>query len=61
LAFEGFRQRLPRRLALGRCAIPQQVQGRLDRKFAAGYLEAQAGDGLIEQPVPGGIAALDFS
>ena len=60
IGLEGFRQRLPRRLALFAVAILQQAQRRLDREFLGPDLEAQARDGLVEQPVPGGIAALGF-
>ena len=60
IGLEGFRQRLRRRLALFAVAVLQQIQRRLDRKLLAADLEAQAGDGLVEQPVPGGIAALGF-
>ena len=60
VGLEGFRQRLRRRLALFAGAILQQAQGRLDRQFLAADLEAQARDGLIEQPVPGGVTALGF-
>ena len=60
VGLEGLRQRLRRRLALFRRAVLQQVQRRLDRQLLAADLEAQAGDGLVEQPVPGGIAALGF-
>jgi hypothetical protein len=47
-------------LRLSAGAILQQAQRRLDRQLAPGDLEAQARDGLIEQPIPGGIAALGF-
>ena len=60
VGLEGFRQRLRGRLALGAVAILQQVQRRLDRELLGPDLETQARDGLVEQPVPGGIAALGF-
>jgi hypothetical protein len=60
VGLESFCQRLPGRLALCGAAILQQIKGRLDRKLLAPDLEAQAGDGLIEQPVKGGVAALGF-
>lgn len=41
VGLEGFRQRLPGRLALLGRAILQHVQGRLDRQFLAAQLEAQ--------------------
>ena len=47
-------------LALGSIAVLQQVQRRLDREFLAADPETQAGNGLIEQPVPGGVTALGF-
>ena len=38
-------------------AILQQIEGRLDAERLALDLEAQAHDGFVEQPVPGGRAA----
>ena len=35
--------------------VLQQIEGRLDRKQLAADLEAQTRNGLVEQPVPGGI------
>ena len=58
IGLEGLRQRVRRRLALLAGAVLQQVQRRLDRKLLAADLEAQRRDGLVEQPVPGGIAGL---
>ena len=60
VGLEGLGQRLRRRLALCAVAILQQIQRRLDRQLLGPDLEAQARDGLVEQPVPGGIAALRF-
>ena len=60
VGLEGFRNRLRRRPAFFARAILQQSQGRLDRQLLAADLETQAGDGLFEQPVPGGITALGF-
>ena len=60
IVLEGLGQRLPCSLALFRRAVLQQIERRLDRQFLGPDLEAQAGDGLVEQPVPGGIAALGF-
>ena len=58
ILLEGLRQRLPGGLTFFGRAVLQQVQRRLDREFLAADLEAQAGDGLVEQPVPGRITAL---
>ena len=60
IVLEGLRQRLACGLALFRRAVLQKIQRRLDRQLLGPDLEAQAGDGLVEQPVPGGIAALGF-
>ena len=60
IVLEGLRQRLACRLALFRRAVLQEVERRLDRQLLGPDLEAQAGDGLVEQPVPGGITALGF-
>ena len=58
VVLEGLRQRLAAALRLSGVAVLQQVQRRLDRELLAADLEAQRRDGLVEQPVPGGIAAL---
>ena len=60
IVLEGLRQRLPCGLALFRRAVLQEIERRLDRQFLSADLEAKAGNGLVEQPVPGGIAALGF-
>ncbi len=60
VGLERLGQCLPGRLALCAVTVLQQVQRRLDRQFLGRDLEAQARDGLVEQPVPGGIAALGF-
>ena len=60
IVLEGLGQRLACGLALVRRAVLQQIERRLDRQLLTADLEAQAGDGLVEQPVPGGIAALGF-
>ena len=60
VGLEGLGQRFRRGLALRPIAVLQQVQRRLDRQFRGPDLEAQARNGLIEQPVPGGITTLGF-
>src|SRR5207244_2683079 len=60
IVLEGLRQRLTCRLALFRRAVLEEIERRLDSQLLAPDLEAQAGDGLVEQPVPGGITALGF-
>src|SRR5258708_1047694 len=60
IGLERFRQRLRRCLALFAGAVLQQVQRRFDRQLLGPDLEAQCGDGLIKQPVPGGVTALGF-
>ena len=60
IGLEGLRQRLRRRPALLTGAVLQQTERRLDRQFPSRNLEAQAGNGLIEQPIPGRVAALGF-
>src|SRR3978361_512790 len=60
IGLERFSQRLRRRLALFAGAILQQVQRWFDRQLPGADLEAQARDGLIEQPVPGAVTALGF-
>src|SRR5579862_1270062 len=50
--FEGVRQCLRGRLALFRRAVLKQTERRLDGERFAVHLEAQVGDGRIEQPVP---------
>ena len=60
VGLEGLRQRLAAALRLAPSRSCKQVQRRLDREFLGADLEAQARDGLVEQPVPGGIAALGF-
>ena len=57
---ERLRQRLRRGFSLFTCTILQQGQRWLDGELFAADFEAQAGDGLVEQPVPGGITALRF-
>src|SRR5690348_10622156 len=56
IPLERHRQRLGRRLALRSVGILQEIERRLDRQLLAADLEAQAGDGLVEAAVPGGIA-----
>ena len=58
IGLEGLCQRLCRGLALLPVAVLQQIERRLDRELLGPDLEAQAGDGLVEQPVEGGIAGL---
>ena len=60
IVLEGLRQRLPCRLALFWSSVLQEIERRLDRQLLGADLEAQTGDGLVEQPVPGGITALGF-
>ena len=60
IGLEGLCQRLRGRLALLAVAILQEIERRLDRQLLARHLEAQRGDGLVEQPVPGGITGLGF-
>ena len=58
IGLEGFRQRFGRSLALCAVAVLQEIERRLDRELFGADLEAQARDGLVEQPVEGGIAGL---
>ena len=60
IGLEGLRQRLRRRLALCAARSCSRLSVGSIASSLAGDLEAQAGDGLVEQPVPGGIAALGF-
>ncbi len=60
IGLEGLGQSFGRRLALQTIAVLQQIERRLDRKLLGRHLEAQRRDGLVEQPVPGGVAALGF-
>ena len=53
-------QRLGRRLAGFLVAVLQQVEGRLDGERLGADLEAQARDGVVEQPVPGALAGDGF-
>ena len=57
---ERLRQRLRGGLALLLARVLQEVERRLDRERLAGDLEAQARDGLVEQPVPGRIGRHRF-
>src|SRR3954470_7167351 len=58
IGLEGLSERLCRNLALGAVAVLQQIERRLDRELLGPDLEAQARDGLVEQPVEGGISGL---
>ncbi len=49
---EGLGERIGGRLALGRARILHQAERGLDRQRLGPDLETQAGDGLVEQPVP---------
>ena len=60
IVLERLRQRFRRRLAVLLRAVLQQVERRLDRELLAGHVEAQARHRLVEQPVPGRIAAHRF-
>ena len=58
VGLEGLGQRLRRGLSLLSATILQEAQRRLDGELISPDLEAQARDGLVEQPVPGGVTAL---
>ena len=58
IGLERLCQRFRRRLALGAVTVLQEIERRLDRELFRADLEAQTGDGLVEQPVEGGIAGL---
>ncbi|MGY4302282.1 hypothetical protein ACVWXN_010377 [Bradyrhizobium sp. i1.4.4] len=58
IGLEGLCQRFGRSLALCAVTVLQEIERRLDRELFGADLEAQAGDGLVEQPVEGGIAGL---
>jgi len=60
VGLEGLCQCLGGGLALGAIAVLQQVERGLDRQLLARHLEAQRGDGLVEQTVEGRIAGLRF-
>ncbi len=60
IGLEGRGQRLGCRLAPFLRRILQQIERRLDGERLAVDLEAQAGDGLVEQAVPGRIAGHRF-
>ena len=57
---EGLGERLRRRLARLLARILHEVERGLDRERLRADLEAQAGDGLVEQPIPGRIGRHRF-
>ena len=52
VVLEGVRERLRRGFALFAVAVLHEIQRRLDGQRLARYLEAQIGDGGVEQPIP---------